>query len=253
MNGRLFEDLIVSAPPAGRFGRRAALVPLSIAAHAGALALALLFPLLTPAELPSPPLLGPIVDYAGPPPPTPPLPVATPAPSRVTKAPRSQVAAPTTVADLVTPPPAPGPTVSMIEPSDLSPGDAPAPCFINCDGRGLGSDDGPIGAPGPGAPGATGTSPVRISDGIKPPIRTTYVVPTYPEIARPAGISATVVLECTIDPTGHVADARVIAGHPLFNESALDAVRQWRYTPTRLNGVPVAALMTVTVRFIAHR
>ena len=95
--------------------------------------------------------------------------------------------------------------------------------------------------------------PVRVSDGIKPPIRTTYVVPTYPEIARPAGISATVVLECTIDPTGHVADVRVLAGHPLFNEAALTAVRQWRYTATRLNGVPVAVLMTVTVRFIAHR
>ena len=46
MRGRLFEDLVVSAPPAGRFGRRAALLPLSIAAHGAALALALLVPVL---------------------------------------------------------------------------------------------------------------------------------------------------------------------------------------------------------------
>ena len=52
---------------------------------------------------------------------------------------------------------------------------------------------------------------------------------------------------------GRVADARVVAGHPLFNDAALTAVRQWRYTPTRLSGTPVAVLMTVTVRFIAHR
>ncbi len=82
---------------------------------------------------------------------------------------------------------------------------------------------------------------------------TVYVAPIYPEIARAARVSGTVVVECTIDPSGRVVDARVITGHALLNESALDAVRQWRYEPTRLNRVPVAVLMTVTVRFIPHR
>jgi len=84
-------------------------------------------------------------------------------------------------------------------------------------------------------------------------VRTAYVVPIYPDIARAAGVGGVVVLECTIDPSGHVVDARVITGHPLLNDAALNAVRQWRYTATRLNGVQVAVLMTVTVRFIAHR
>jgi protein TonB len=84
-------------------------------------------------------------------------------------------------------------------------------------------------------------------------VRTVYVAPVYPNIASTAGFGGMVVLECTIDPTGHVTDVRVITGHPLLNEAATNAVRQWRYTPTRLNGVPVAVLMTVTVRFIAHR
>ena len=115
-----------------------------------------------------------------------------------------------------------------------------------------GSADGPSVGP-PGVPEGTGTSPVRVSDGIKAPVRTVYVAPVYPNIASTAGVGGMVVLECTIDPSGHVVDVRVITGHPLLNEAATNAVRQWRYTPTRLNGVPVAVLMTVTVRFIAHR
>jgi len=254
MNRRLFEDLVVSAPPAGRFGRRAALLPLSIAAHGAALALALLVPVLRSGDLPTP--TGPTVIWEPAPTVVPPPPMATPPPPpRVTGAAPARIAAPTTPAEPLEPPPAPGPTVSLVEPDGLPIDEGRPPCLLNCAGqRPDGVGDGPSGAPpATGVPEGTGTGPVRISDGIKPPIRTTYVVPTYPEIARPAGIGATVVLECTIDPTGHVADARVIAGHPLFNESALNAVRQWRYTPTRLNGVPVAVLMTVTVRFIPHR
>jgi len=256
MRARLFEDLVVSAPPAGRFGRRAAILPLSIAAHAGALAAALLLPALRPAELPSPLLPeGPIVDW-GPPPTIPPPVVATPAPTRLTKAPPSRSSAPTTVSDPVMPPPAPGPTVSMIEPTELLPEDGHTPCFVNCEGADpKGNGNGP---PGPadtgGTPDGTGTSPIRITTGgITPPVRTVYVAPVYPDIARMAGVSSIVILECTIDPLGKVTDVRVLSGHPLLNESAVNAVRQWRYTPTRLSGTPVAVLMTVTVRFIAHR
>jgi protein TonB len=252
MRGRLFEDLVVSAPPAGRFGRRAAILPLSIAAHAGALATALLFPVLRSGELPDP--AGGIVTWSVPSAPTPPPVMASPAPPRrVKEVAPARTAATATASEPVAPAPAPGPVVSTIEPEGLSAIEGPAPCLVNCDASGPpGSGDGPRGG-STGVPEGTGMGPVRVSDGITPPVRTRYVVPIYPEIARPAGISATVVLECTIDPTGHVADVRVLAGHPLFNEAALTAVRQWRYTATRLNGVPVAVLMTVTVRFIAHR
>ena len=63
-------------------------------------------------------------------------------------------------------------------------------------------------------------------------------------IGRPFTITSV-----TSDPYCHVTDVRVLTGHPLFNEAAVNAVRQWRYSATRLNGVPVAVLMTVTVRF----
>jgi periplasmic protein TonB len=255
MRRRLFEDLVVSAPPTGRFGRRAAILPLSIAAHAGALAAALLLPALGPAELPSPLLPeGPIVDW-GPAPPTPPPLVATPPPARITKSSPGQASAPTAVADPVMPAPAPGPIVSTIEPTEVLPESEHPPCFVNCEGadrNGIGN-----GPPGPtnasGNQEGTGTGPIRITGGITPPVRTVYVAPVYPEIARMAGVNSIVILECTIDPSGRVTDVRVLSGHPLLNESAMNAVRQWRYTPTRLSGVPVAVLMTVTVRYIAHR
>jgi protein TonB len=58
-----------------------------------------------------------------------------------------------------------------------------------------------------------------------------------------------VVLECTISPSGRVEDVRVVKGVALLEDAAVDAVRQWVYTPTLLRGVPVRALMTVTVSF----
>ena len=56
-------------------------------------------------------------------------------------------------------------------------------------------------------------------------------------------------LEATIDERGIVTDARVLRSIPLLDAAALAALKQWRYTPTLLNGVPVRVLMTVTFRF----
>jgi protein TonB len=57
------------------------------------------------------------------------------------------------------------------------------------------------------------------------------------------------VIEATIDEEGKVADARVVKSVPLLDQAALDAVRQWEYQPSLLNGVPTAVLTTVTVKF----
>lgn len=256
MRRRLFEDLVVSAPTTGGFGRRAAILPLSIAAHAAAVAAALLFPVLRPGDLPDP--AAGIVTWSAPTAPTPPpVPTSTPPPTRIRNesASRENSRANVPVPEPAAPPPAPGPMVSVADPDGPPLDESHPPCFFNCAGStpdGIG--DGPPGAAaGPGTPEGTGTGPIRITGGITPPVRTMYVAPVYPDIARAAGISAIVILECTIDPSGRVTDVRVLSGHPLLNESAMNAVRQWRYTPTRLSGVPVAVLMTVTVRFIAHR
>ena len=57
------------------------------------------------------------------------------------------------------------------------------------------------------------------------------------------------ILEATIDERGLVIDARVLRSVPLLDAAALAALKQWRYTPTLLNGTPVRVLMTVTFRF----
>jgi protein TonB len=57
------------------------------------------------------------------------------------------------------------------------------------------------------------------------------------------------VIEATIDEEGKVADARVVKSVPLLDQAALDAVRQWEYQPSLLNGVPTAVVTTVTIKF----
>ena len=253
MRARLFEDLVVSAPPAGRFGRRAAILPLSIAAHAAALAIALLFPVLRSAELPDP--AAGIVTWSVPsaPTPPPPVPTSTPPPPRVRSESVSRESRSGEVREEVAPPPAPGPVVSVVEPDGISQEESHPPCLFNCAGSTPdGGGDGPRAeAPGPGTNDRTG--PYRPGGDIKPPERTVYVAPPYPDLAKIARVQGVVVIECTIDPSGRVVDPRVIAGHPLLQNAALDAVRQWRYTATRLNGVPIAVLMTVTVNFTLGR
>jgi protein TonB len=93
------------------------------------------------------------------------------------------------------------------------------------------------------------TKPVRVGGNIKPPNKVRNVAPVYPPIAQQARVQGVVIIEATIGPNGRVTDARVLRSIPLLDQAALDAVRQWEYTPTLLNGVPVPVIMTVTVNF----
>ena len=92
-------------------------------------------------------------------------------------------------------------------------------------------------------------SAIRVGGKIKPPIKMNDVAPVYPAIARNAGVAGVVIVEATIGPDGKVIDAKVLRSVPLLDQAALDAVRQWEYAPTLLNGVPVPVVMTVTINF----
>jgi len=70
-----------------------------------------------------------------------------------------------------------------------------------------------------------------------------------PAIAQSARVSGIVIIEATIGKDGSVTEAHVIRSIALLDQAALDAVKQWKYTPTTLNGVPVPVIMTVTVNF----
>ena len=93
------------------------------------------------------------------------------------------------------------------------------------------------------------TQPVRVGGQIKQPTKTKHVNPTYPPIAQSARVQGVVIIEAVIGPNGKVQDARVLRSIPLLDQAALDAVKQWEFTPTLLNNVPVPVIMTVTVQF----
>jgi protein TonB len=101
----------------------------------------------------------------------------------------------------------------------------------------------------PDAPPPPPTEPVRVGLDVKEPRKVRDVRPVYPPLAAQGGIEGTVVLECVLDPRGRVADVKVLKGLPLLDAAALDAVRQWVYTPTLINGVPASVIMTVRVTF----
>lgn len=101
----------------------------------------------------------------------------------------------------------------------------------------------------PGPPGPPSTA-LRVGDGVTEPRKIHDVQPLYPEPARMARVQGTVILDVTLDEGGAVKDIRVLK--PLaegLTEAAITAVKQWRYEPSRLDGEPVAVLMTVTVTF----
>lgn len=136
--------------------------------------------------------------------------------------------------------------------------DNPAP------GIGDGGLDGPLG-PGVGIPGADRTgmpieithpeppqhqAPLHRSEGVMAAALIHKVQPQYTAIARAIHLAGTVYLRAIISTDGTVRQLEVISGNPLLANPALQAVRQWRYQPTRLNGEPVEVETFITVNFV---
>ncbi len=116
---------------------------------------------------------------------------------------------------------------------------------ITKSGQGLPAVAGPPPPPPPPLP----TAPVRVGGGIQAPTKIKHVSPIYPPDAQMALISGVVIIEATLGTDGRVVDAKILRSIPLLDQAALDAVRQWEFTATYLNGVPVPVIMTVTVNF----
>jgi TonB family protein len=95
----------------------------------------------------------------------------------------------------------------------------------------------------------SGMSPVRVGGNIKTPTKIRDVRPVYPLEAQSARVQGVVIIEATIDTDGRVYNARVLRSVPGLDEPAIDAVKQWEFTPTEVEGVRVPVIMTVTVNF----
>ena len=227
----------VTEPPVSLGSRKWYTVPLSLAAHVAAIVPIVLVPLLASDVLP------PLRDYdvfvvappAPPEPPAPPRPVQPKQP----QAPR-EPRVPLVAADTI------GPEREFVPapPPDLGPGIA--------NGYFPGGHD-VVTAEPPPPPPPVAQAPVRPGGQIKTPERIHHVAPAYPTIARMSHVQGVVILEAVIGVDGRVQNVRVLRSQPLLDQAAVDAVSQWIYTPSTLNGVPVPVIMTVTVAFTLNR
>jgi protein TonB len=222
--------------------------PLSTAAstlaHAGLVAAVVVLPLLMDGSLPDPAgdsiqaFFAVPMELAPPPPPPPPAPAARPA-----------VAASAPVAERND-----GFVAPIETPAEITPEEG---IDFGVEGGTAGGVEG--GVPGgvvggvigglPEAPPPPALRAVRVGGRIKEPTKLKSVPPVYPDAAVVARMEGVVILECLINPQGRVAEVKVLRGAPLLEEAAVEAVKQWVYTPTLIEGVPVPVVMTVTVRF----
>ncbi len=92
-------------------------------------------------------------------------------------------------------------------------------------------------------------NPIRVGGKVMDSRLIRRVDPVYPEAAKRARIQGVVVLTVHVNEEGFVYDATVVKGHPLLNQAAVDAVKQWQYSPTLLNGQRVPIIATVSVVF----
>ena len=102
------------------------------------------------------------------------------------------------------------------------------------------------GAPPPPKPVA---SRIRQGGSVQAALLVNKVQPVYPPLARQTRISGTVRLHALISKQGTVESLEVLSGHPLLVRAAMDAVQQWKYKPTLLNGEPVEVDTTIDVIF----
>jgi protein TonB len=90
---------------------------------------------------------------------------------------------------------------------------------------------------------------VRVSQGVSEGNLISQVKPPYPPMAKMARVQGAVVLQALISKQGTIQNLRVISGHPMLVQAALDAVKQWRYRPYLLNGEPVEVETQITLNF----
>lgn len=107
---------------------------------------------------------------------------------------------------------------------------------------------------GPPPPGLPTPVPVRapISGGVLNGKAVSLPQPAYPAVARAAHASGQVVVQVTVDEEGQVIDAHAVSGHPLLQQSAVQAARSAKFAPTKLSGQPVKVTGTLIYNFVAR-
>lgn len=242
----MFDDLVVSSANPKKTNKPWAVV-LSAMIQAGLLGILILIPLIYTEALPKAMLTTFLVP---PPPPPPPPPPAAAAPKIVKPVARlihnGQMMAPTVIPK----------KVEMIKEEELPP-DVGAVGVVGGvpggvpGGQAGGVLGGIIGGTGSALPPPPKAAPqrIRVGGNVAAAKLIRQVTPVYPTIAKTAHISGTVVLHAIIAKDGTIQELTYVSGPPLLMRNAMDAVRQWRYNPTLLNGEPVEVDTTISVVF----
>jgi protein TonB len=225
---------------------RLVMLPLSIAAHVMAGLALFMVPLAAEVDWPVPAPRHPTVVTA-----------ITPVPPEVvTLASRRRVLRPQSFR----PPPSFTPPLSLAPERESAPdidvatiGDGPLSAGTPVYGGlpdGIGKT---VATPDPPAVTDTPRGPRRVGGAVREPRKTVDVRPIYPAMALSARVEGVVILEAVINERGDVERVSVLKSVPLLDGAAVDAVSRWKYTPTLLNGAPVAVLMSITLKFTLSR
>lgn len=233
----MFDDLVVSGAVTKKT-HKSWTVALSAIVQTAILGVLILIPLIYTEALPKGMLNTFLVAPAPPPPPPPPpAPVKTVRPPKIIQL--NKMVAPTVIPK----------TVAIVK------DDAPV-VITNGDsgvlgGTGLGNliGSGSSAPPPPPPPKAATPARIRVGGNVQAASLVNQVRPEYPMIAKTAHVSGTVVLHAIIAKDGSIQELQYESGPPLLMKAAMDAVKQWRYKPTMLNGDPVEVDTTISVVF----
>jgi periplasmic protein TonB len=233
----MFEELLVSNPYATKTNKRWTVL-VSMVFQVTFLSILLLIPLIYTEALPKAMLATLLVAPPPPPPPPPPAQVQVIRKTQVHLMDAGKLMAPKAIPKNIT---------IIKEEADPDMG-AGGGVLGGVAGGSMGGAIGGVigGMPGPPKPAQ---SRIKVGGNVTAARLQNKVTPVYPPLARQTRISGTVRLHAIIAKDGTVQQLEVLSGHPLLVQSALDAVRQWRYQPTLLNGEPVEVDTTVDVIF----
>jgi protein TonB len=230
----MFDQLVISSPNPTKT-HKSWTVALSAIVQSIILGILILIPLIYTEALPKGMLNTFLVAPAPPPPPPPPA-----APVKAVRAPRvvqlNKMVAPTVIPK----------NVAIVK------DEAPV-IYTNGGvdgGTGGGILNGIIGSGGSGPPPPPkAASRIRVGGNVQAAALVNKVTPQYPPIAKTAHVSGTVILHAIIAKDGSIQELQYMSGPPLLMKSAMDAVKEWRYKPTMLNGEPVEVDTTISVVF----
>ena len=249
----MFEQTFVEGQNATR---KASSVFVSFLIQCGLVTVGVLIPLIYTDSLPKTQLSSFLV--APPPPPPPPPPPAAAAPVKVVKVAPRQFDAGRLMAPKAIPK-----EIAMIKEDEMPPvaaatgvvGGVPGGVPGGTPGGVIGGIIGsvPSAAPPPPpvkeAPKPVTPKQIRVGGNVQSAKLIKRPTPTYPPLAKQARISGTVRFNAVIGRDGTIQNLTLVSGHPLLVPSATEAVRQWVYQPTLLNGEPVEVVTQIDVNF----